>query len=61
MIAGAILPTKKPDCDNILKVIFDSLNGLAYDDDVQVVSVTFQKVYTAYEPCVCVNIYPIKE
>ena len=28
--------TKKPDVDNIAKIILDSLNGLAYKDDSQV-------------------------
>lgn len=36
-IAGLIMPTTKPDGDNILKVVLDALNGLAYDDDRQVV------------------------
>lgn len=30
-------PTKKPDTDNVLKLIMDSLNGCAYKDDAQVV------------------------
>ena len=58
MIDGGIVPTKKPDCDNIIKIILDSLNGMAYDDDKQVVSVRFNKVYTDGEPKVCVQIVP---
>lgn len=27
---------KKPDADNVLKVVMDALNGVAYDDDKQV-------------------------
>lgn len=34
------LPSKKPDVDNALKLIFDSLNGCAYRDDVDVVHAT---------------------
>lgn len=35
---------KKPDADNIVKVVLDALNGVAYHDDVQVVCVfTFKK------------------
>lgn len=34
----AVYCVKKPDCDNALKLQLDSLNGLAYDDDCQIVS-----------------------
>jgi Holliday junction resolvase RusA-like endonuclease len=30
-------PTKKPDADNVLKLVMDSLNGCAYRDDAQIV------------------------
>lgn len=39
------LPTKKPDCDNIVKIILDALNGVAYTDDKQVVDVRCRKHY----------------
>ena len=48
---GAIRPTKKPDIDNILKAIFDALNGYAFEDDSQIVFVTAEKFY-AEEPFV---------
>jgi Holliday junction resolvase RusA-like endonuclease len=32
-------PTKKPDLDNIIKLVGDSLNGLAYRDDADIVQV----------------------
>lgn len=38
-------PTKKPDCDNIVKVILDALNDVAYCDDKQVVDVRCVKRY----------------
>lgn len=44
-IAGLIMPTTKPDGDNILKVVLDALNGLAYDDDKQVVKMCIIKAY----------------
>ena len=37
MLSGKIRPTKKPDWDNIGKIICDSLNKLAYDDDSGIV------------------------
>jgi Holliday junction resolvase RusA-like endonuclease len=30
-------PTKRPDWDNVAKLVADSLNGLAYRDDAQIV------------------------
>lgn len=37
--------TKKPDADNIAKTVLDSLNGLLYDDDKQVVELVVRKRY----------------
>jgi len=35
--------TKKPDIDNVLKVFADSLNGIAYHDDKQIVAILVGK------------------
>lgn len=59
MLDGCIRPTKKPDVDNIAKAILDSLNGLAYDDDSQVVRLSIDKVY-GLEPCVMVALNQIR-
>lgn len=40
---------KKPDCDNIAKIILDALNGLAYDDDAQIVKLYVEKRYGAFD------------
>lgn len=45
MLEGKIKPTKKPDSDNIIKIICDALNGLAYKDDAQVVLTQAAKEY----------------
>lgn len=45
---GILRPTTKPDCDNIVKVVLDSLNGVAYYDDKQVVTVTCNKYYDTH-------------
>lgn len=37
--------TKKPDLDNIIKAILDSLNGLAYKDDNQITQIISEKKY----------------
>ena len=45
MLNNEISPTKKPDVDNILKIVLDALNGVAYDDDKQVTSSFPRKRY----------------
>ena len=46
MIAEEIRPTKKPDGDNILKIIADALNKAAYVDDKQLVKMSIEKYYS---------------
>lgn len=45
MLDNEILPTVKPDTDNIAKSILDSLNGIAYKDDKQVAELIVYKFY----------------
>lgn len=47
MLMNKILPTKKPDCDNIAKIVLDALNQIAYKDDSQVVELSVIKRYAA--------------
>ena len=42
---GVICATKKPDADNVLKVIKDAMNGVVYGDDAQVVVINLSKAY----------------
>jgi Holliday junction resolvase RusA-like endonuclease len=58
MLNGHILPTKKPDADNIAKIILDGLNHIAWDDDTQVVEMMVTKRYSE-EPMVAVIIEEI--
>ena len=46
MLAGKIRPTKKPDMDNVVKIIADSLNQIAYRDDTQIVDCQCRKFYS---------------
>lgn len=55
MLDKHIRPTKKPDADNIIKIIADSLNDIAYYDDSQIVSCKCDKYYGS-QPCVIVSI-----
>ena len=47
MLANRILPVKKPDCDNIAKIVLDALNKIAYKDDAQVAELSVKKRYAA--------------
>ena len=46
MLAGEIRPTKKPDWDNIGKIISDSLNQIGYRDDAEIVDGMVRKFYS---------------
>jgi Holliday junction resolvase RusA-like endonuclease len=46
-LAGDLLPTTKPDADNVVKAIFDGLNGVLWRDDVLVVDLSVRKRYSA--------------
>lgn len=60
MVANEIRPTKKPDMDNVVKIIADSLNQVAYKDDTQIVDCQCRKFYSE-EPRVEVIIKQIWE
>lgn len=60
MVRGEIRPTKKPDRDNIEKIVFDALNEHAYKDDAQIVEGGFAKVYTTGPGKVIVRMQEVK-
>lgn len=49
MLSNEIRPAKKPDSDNIAKIICDSLNKVAYNDDTQVIELHIKKIYGEIE------------
>lgn len=55
MEAGEIRPVRKPDADNIIKVVADSLNQAAYRDDADLVKVELEKFYS-WQPRIEVEI-----
>lgn len=49
MLNGNISPTKKPDIDNIVKIILDALNTMAFKDDNQITKLEVEKIYGEQE------------
>ncbi len=45
MLENDISPTKKPDIDNIVKIILDALNKFAFKDDNQITKLNVEKIY----------------
>lgn len=46
MLDGVIRPQVKPDLDNIEKIIYDALNGIAYTDDSHITQMAISKHYS---------------
>lgn len=46
---GKLSPAKKPDIDNIIKIILDALNKMAFKDDNQITKLEVEKVYGEIE------------
>lgn len=44
-LQGQIKPLVKPDIDNVVKIVCDALNGIAYKDDTQISTVWATKKY----------------
>lgn len=59
-IDGDIRPDKKPDIDNIIKAVLDGLNGVAYEDDKQVVEAIGRKYYTESDGYLWISVSGVK-
>lgn len=44
-LAGDVMPTGKPDFDNISKIVGDALNKIVWKDDSQIINASFRKFY----------------
>ena len=60
MMNGTIRPIKRPDWDNVGKIVSDALNKVAYRDDSQVVESIVNKYYSDH-PKVSVTISALSE
>jgi Holliday junction resolvase RusA-like endonuclease len=45
-----IHPTKRPDCDQYVKLVLDACSGILFVDDSQVVKIIAEKCYSLGEP-----------
>ena len=60
MLENILRPTKKPDWDNIGKIVGDALNKVAYPDDKQIVDAHIIKFYDT-EPRVEITITSLEK
>lgn len=60
MLDNHIRPAKKPDWDNIGKIVCDALNNVAFRDDSQIVDGTVVKCYSE-QPRIEVEIWEVAE
>ena len=44
--SAPICHTQRPDVDNLIKTVLDGLNGIAWNDDAQVIKVSGRKVWS---------------
>lgn len=49
MLENQISPTKKPDIDNVIKIVLDALNKMAFKDDSQITKIEVEKMYSEEE------------
>jgi len=53
-LSGEESPVARPDLDNIVKLVTDALNGVAYKDDSQITSIGARKVFA---PVAALRVY----
>lgn len=53
--AGLIVPTGRPDWDNVGKICSDAMNGIVYADDSAIVDACVRKRFSP-EPCVIIEV-----
>lgn len=55
MINGMYYHIKRPDIDNLKKLVFDTMNGIIFKDDSQVAEVRARKIYSE-RPATIINV-----
>lgn len=59
MMNGTIHHMKRPDVDNMLKLVNDVLNNLVFKDDSQVIEIHARKIYSS-KPGTYIRIIPVE-
>ncbi len=57
---GLIAHTKKPDLDNLVKLILDCMNKIAFVDDSQIVEIRAKKIYSS-KPGTLIRLIPLSD
>ena len=60
MEAGAVVPERRPDFDNLAKTAGDALNGLAFRDDSQIAEAVIRKRFSS-QPRMIIRVGPVGE
>ena len=58
MISGYLHHAKKPDIDNLVKLVLDTMTGIVYKDDCQIVRLAADKRYSEI-PGIVIGIEPL--
>lgn len=53
-------PTKRPDLDNMAKLVLDASNGILYDDDAQICHLSATKLYSEVSR-IAISVFPLKD
>ena len=57
-LAGLVMPTGRPDLDNLIKTLADACNGIVWRDDAQIVRLVAEKRY-GEQPGASVSVIPL--
>jgi Holliday junction resolvase RusA-like endonuclease len=60
MLNGTIPHMKKPDLDNMIKFVFDCMNGLVFQDDSQISELRAKKIYSE-SPGTLIRLIPLAD
>jgi len=58
-LAGLVMPTGRPDLDNLVKALTDACNGIVWRDDAQIVRLMAEKRY-GEQPGASISVIPLK-